>query len=266
MLLQLSPSSYNGRRNLFAALRWTLLGIWMVCALSSAAPLAEPDGAAHLNEFQFIRLIYANNQCFRNRRSSWTTDAPAAETHLLDGIRRLTRVDATIEGKALSIMDERLFDYPFVYAVEVGHWYLNDAEAQRLREYLLRGGFLVVDDFHGTQEWQCFLDSMKRVFPDRPIVDLAEDDGVFHVVYDVDHRIQIPGLWGAINGQSWEKDGYIPYWRGIYDDENRLMVAINFNMDLGDAWEHADNPEYPVPMTTLAYHFAIDYLVYAMTH
>jgi len=60
----------------------------------------------------------------------------------------------------------------------------------------------------------------------------------------------------SITGQSWEKDGYVPYWRGIYDDEGRLMVAINFNMDLGDAGEHADNPEYPVPMTTLAYHFA----------
>lgn len=86
------------------------------------------------------------------------------------------------------------------------------------------------------------------------------------VQYDLDHRVQIPGIRGAITGQTWEKDGYVPHWRGVVDDDGRLLVAINFNMDLGDAWEHADNPRYPAPFTILAYHFAIDYLLYAMTH
>jgi hypothetical protein len=107
---------------------------------------------------------------------------------------------------------------------------------------------------------------MRRVFPDRAIVDLNDDDEVFHVLYDVDHRVQVPNLMNAIRGISWEKDGYTPYWRGILDDDGRLLVIINFNMDLGDAWEHADHPLYPQPFTLLAYQTGINYLLYAMTH
>lgn len=246
-----------------------MLSLWVLVYLTAAGGPPDPEGATSQTEFQFIRLVYRNNTQFfgdGRRRNSWTTDAPAAETHFLGGIRRLTRINASSEGSALNLLDERIFDYPFIYAVEVGHWYLSEEEAQRLREYLLRGGFLMVDDFHGTLEWECFIESMQRVFPDRPIIDLSEDNEVFHVLYDVDQRTQVPNLWGAITGQTWEKDGYTPYWRGIYDGDGRLLVAINFNMDLGDAWEHADNPQYPVPLTTLAYHFGIDYLVYAMTH
>jgi len=121
-----------------------------------------------------------------------------------------------------------------------------------LRDYLLRGGFLMVDDFHGTEEWQVFVESLQRVFPDRPIIELGDDHAVFHVQYDLDHRVQIPGIRGAMTGRTWEKDGYVPHWRGVVDDDGRLMVAINFNMDLGDAWEHADNPRYPAPFTILA--------------
>ena len=80
------------------------------------------------------------------------------------------------------------------------------------------------------------------------------------------YRIQIPGIRAWLSGQTYEEDGVTPHWRGIYDDDGRLMVAINFNMDLGDAWEHADDPRYPEPMTTLAYRFAVNYVVYAMTH
>ena len=138
---------------------------------------------------------------------------------------------------------------------------------KKLREYLDRGGFLMVDDFHGGYEWAAFVDGMKAVFPDRPIVEIAEDEEVLHVLYDLDQRIQIPGIRTINSGITWEReDGYPPEWRGVYDDEGRLMVAINFNMDLGDAWEHADWPEYPENMTALAYRFGINYVIYAMTH
>ena len=237
-----------------------------LCGLAWAVNFLEDGSRVHSNEFQLIRLRYNNHPQFSNFRSSWLTDAPEAETHLLNGIKRLTRIDTASDSVGLPIMDDRLFDYPFLYAVEVGHWALSDAEAQRLRDYLLRGGFLIVDDFHGTQEWNLFAESMQKVFPDRPIVDLANKDAVFHVLFDVDQRVQIPNVRGAISGQSWEKDGFTPHWRGIFDDEGRLMVGINFNMDLGDAWEHADNPQYPQPLTLLAYHFGIDYILYSMTH
>lgn len=219
-------------------------------------------------EFEFVRLLYTGNRYAQSgwRRQMWRTDYPEAEHHFLKGISRLTRVAAAEKGRILMPLDEQIYDYPWIYAVEVGYWHLNAQEAARIRDYLLRGGFLMVDDFHGGWEWSSFVASMQRVFPDRPIVDIPEDDEAFHVVYDLDQKIQIPSLQIIYSGVTWEKGGVVPHWRGIYDDDGRLMVAINFNMDLGDAWEHADWPEYPENMTALAYRFGINYLIYAMTH
>ncbi len=124
----------------------------------------------------------------------------------------------------------------------------------------------MVDDFHGTYEWENFMLSLQRIFPDRPVVEIADDHEVFHVLFDLDQRVQIPGIAALRNGVTYERDGVVPHWRGVFDDQGRLMVAINFNMDLGDAWEHADNPYYPQPLTALAYRFGISYVLYAMTH
>ncbi len=219
-------------------------------------------------EFQFVRLAYTANRYGQGnwRRQMWQTDWPDAEHHFLKGISRLTRVAAAEQGRILTPLDQSIYDFPWIYAVEVGYWHLNIQEAARLRDYLLRGGFLMVDDFHGAWEWSSFVASMQRVFPDRPIVDIPEDDEAFHVIYDLDHRIQIPSRMYTYTGQTWEKGGITPHWRGIYDDKGRLMVSINFNMDIGDAWEHADWPDYPENMTALAYRFGINYLIYAMTH
>jgi hypothetical protein len=220
-------------------------------------------------EFQFVRLAYSPNQYGRGgygRRQMWQTDWPDAEHHFVKGVDRLTRIEAAEQPRILTPMDKDIYDFPWIYAVEVGYWYLNDQEAARLREYLLRGGFLMVDDFHGSFEWSAFVASMSKVFPDRPIIEIPQSDEAFHVVYDLDQRIQIPSRMFIYSGVTWEKDGYEPHWRGIYDSDGRLMVAINFNMDIGDAWEHADWPDYPENMTALAYRFGINYLVYAMTH
>jgi Domain of unknown function (DUF4159) len=217
-------------------------------------------------EFQFVRMAYSSAGARSGSRGNWLTDWPDAEHHLIRGVRRLTRVDTAEEGQSLSIMDESLFDFPWLYAVEVGSWMLSDEEVERLRDYLLRGGFLVVDDFHGSLEWKGFVQGMHRVFPDRAIVEIPLDDAVFHLAYDLDEHEQIPGLQFLYSGSKSERDGYTPHWRGIYDDEGRLMVVINFNMDLGDAWEHADVPEYALQYTTQAYKYAINYILYAMTH
>ena len=237
-------------------------------ALDSAAQSRGYRAGEAAAEFHFVRLAYTTNSLRGGRRgnSLWMTDYPDAEHHFLAGLNRLTRVDAAPEGRVLTLMDDEIFDYPWMYAVEVGGWYLDLREAHRLREYLLRGGFLVVDDFHGTQEWAAFMAGMSRVFPDRAVRDIPEDDESLHVLYDLDTRVQIPGILFLRRGVTYERDGYLPHWRGIYDDDGRLMVAINFNMDLGDAWEHADWPQYPEHMTALAYRFGINYVLYAMTH
>jgi hypothetical protein len=238
-------------------------------ATAGDAP-TDPDGA----EFHFTRLIYGEGggRGFRGR-GSWATDWPEAEHFFMQGVTRLTNVDGTpvsvyngAGGERISLDDDSIFDYPFLYAVEVGHWQLTTEEAAKLREYLLRGGFLITDDFHGSAEWAAFAAVMQRVFPDRPIVDIPEDAEVFHVVYDLDEKIQIPGLAALYAGVTYEQDGYNPEWRGIFDDNGRLLMAINHNMDLGDAWEHADTPGYPEPMTALSYRFAVNYVIYAMTH
>lgn len=230
--------------------------------------LADEFGAPEwpTAEFHFARMIYSDGYFGRGGRGSWTVDYPEAEYHFLKGVGRLTVVETGEQSRMLRLTDDNLFDYPWLYAVEVGRWYLDDVEAARLREYLLRGGFLMVDDFHGSYQWEQFMESMRRVFPDRLVVDIVDGDEVLHVLYDLDQRIQIPGIYPLMYGQTYEEDGVTPRWRGVYDEQGRLMVAINHNMDLGDAWEHADDPRYPNPMTALAYRFAVNYVIYAMTH
>jgi len=234
----------------------TLFGILSLAQSQTSGRYDLSDG-----EFYFSRLDYPSRGGRGRYRSAAYTDYPDAEIHLLQGLTRLTRIETAADGVIVNLNNDDLMDYPWLYAVEVGYWYLNDLEAAQLREYLLRGGFLMVDDFWGSYEWATFFDSMVRVFPDRAIVEIPDDDPLLHVLYDLDQRIQIPG-----RSLTWEQDGDTPHWRGIYDDEDRLMVAINWNMDMGDAWEHADDAWYPEPMTALAYRFAINYVIYSMTH
>jgi hypothetical protein len=255
------------RASLLGALAAVALAALLTGAAVRSQVYADGGMEAYESEFYFTRLAYPS--AMGRRRGgwgAWTTDFPEAEVHLLQGLSRLTRLDTAREGRIVTLDDDELMKYPWLYAVEVGNWVLDERQAAVLREYLLRGGFLMVDDFWGEYEWNVFFDSMVRVFPDRPIIEVPESDELLHVLYDLDERIQIPGAYSAYSGITWEKGGVTPHWRGIYDDDGRLMVAINFNMDMGDAWEHADDPNYPEPMTTLAYRFAVNYTIYAMTH
>ncbi|MFN3323219.1 MAG: DUF4159 domain-containing protein [Bryobacteraceae bacterium] len=218
-------------------------------------------------EFAFARLRYPSVRFgYWGSRGAWTTDYPKADRQFLQGLRRLTRVHARSMEQVVDLDSDEIFNWPWVYAVEVGHWDLSDAQCKKLREYLLRGGFLMVDDFHGTVEWEIFMASMARVFPDRPVVDMDGKDPAFHVLYDLEERFQVPGIQYLYSGRMYERDGVEAAWRGIYDDRGRLMVAICHNMDLGDAWEHADEPQYPERWASLAYRVAINYIIYAMTH
>lgn len=200
-------------------------------------------------------------------RNSWTIDYPRSDRHLLAGIRRLTRIDTKSVEQVVELDGtDDIYNWPFVYGVETGHWNLSEEEAAQMREFLERGGFFMCDDFHGTLEYENFLVSMKRVFPNRPIVDLDNKEAIFHVIYDLDDRFQIPGYQYLISHLTYEYDGFEAKWRGIYDDQGRIMVAICLNMDMGDAWEHSDNPEYPEAFASLAYRIGVNYVVYHLTH
>jgi hypothetical protein len=207
---------------------------------------------------------------------NWTIDYPRSDRHLLQGVRRLTRIDTRSVEQVVDLDGtDDVYNWPMMYAVEVGHWALPDSQARQLREFLLRGGFLMVDDFHGDEpyhnvpsEWQVFIASMKKVFPDRPIVEITSGDPIFHTVYDLDERVQVPGWQWYRSRRTYEAGdtGKTPHWRAIFDDKGRVMVAICHNMDLGDAWEWSDDPRYPEKWATLAYQIAMNYFVYDLTH
>ena len=199
----------------------------------------------------------------------WTMDYPRSDRHLLTGVRRLTRIDARSVEQVVSLDGTPdVYDWPILYAVEPGHWNLPENQAAQLREYLLRGGFLMFDDFHGSQDFAMFSASMNRVLPGRPIVEIAPNDPIFHVLYDLDDKFQVPSAQYFETGLTYEKGetGKIPHWRGVYDDKGRLMVVIGHNMDLGDAWEHSDEPQYFEKWSSLAYRLAMNYLIYDLTH
>src|SRR5438270_7185167 len=233
-------------------------------------------------EFHFLRVQYTDLPQFHRRfgyvsrdatgTGWWLVDWPAADNHFTRGIERLTRID-TGDPRHHLLTDDQLFDYPWIYATQTGWWGLSDAETKRLGEYLLRGGYLVVDDFWGPECWEIFRQTMERVLPNRPITDLAQSDAVMHVLYDIQEKdlTFIPGSRHLRRGydgavQVVQPAGQFPAWRAIYDEKDHMVVAVNFNTDVGDAWEFADVPYYPEAMTTLAYRYGINYIVYSMTH
>lgn len=232
-------------------------------------PAPVPPDANEKTEWAFARLRYPSGRYMRwRRRGSWPTDFPKADRQFVQGVRRLTLIHTRSAEQVidLDLDDGEIFYWPWVYAVEVGHWDLTDQQCRLLREYLLRGGFLMVDDYHGEREWGVFTASMNRIFPDRPIVEIPNDDPIFHVLYDLSERIQVPGTAALRRGVTYEYGGVVPHWRSIRDDKGRVMVAMCFNQDNGDAWEWADSPAYPERATSQAYRLGINYIIYAMTH
>ena len=201
--------------------------------------------------------------------ATWQRDYPKADRQFLMALNRLTRIEGRSTEQVVSLDNDDIFNYPFVYAVQVQTWSFTDDQAKRMREYLLKGGFLMVDDFHGTQDWEEFMRGMRQIFPDAqkyPVEDLTDKDEIFHVLYDMDDRFQVPGEQYVMTGRTYEKDGYVAKWRGIRDEHGRLVVAICHNMHLGDAWEWADDPAYPEQFASMAFRVGLNYVMYSMTH
>ncbi len=198
----------------------------------------------------------------------WGTDYPGGDRNLIEGVRRLTSIDVrSVEQPTELDGSDDIYNWPFLYAVEVGRWQLDEEEGKQLREYLDRGGFLMVDDFHGRYQWQVFEEGIRMAFPNEDIEDLPQTDPIFHMLSDVDLKIQIAGEAALAYGRTYEQaDDPYPRWRGIRDKKGRIVVAICHNMDLGDAWEHSNEPWYPEEMATTAHRILVNYASYDLTH
>jgi hypothetical protein len=226
-------------------------------------------------EFAFARLMFPPGPLdgyyprfqgdWRKGLSLWTQDYPRADRHFSLALHRLSRINVRSVEQPVMLEDgDEPFNWPWLYAVQVGEWGLNEDEAKILREYLLRGGFFMADDFHGVEEYNEFQKRIAFVFPDRPLVDIPDNDPIFHTVYDLDDKFQIPGQ--AHLRLGYKNNGIGAHWRGIYDDKGRLMVAASYNSDIGDAWEYADDPYYPEKFSGLAIRIGVNYVIYAFTH
>ena len=219
--------------------------------------------------FTFARVRYGN----RYGRPTWYTDAPDSDLNFAYRLQQMTSLKVDPAGKIVELTDDALFDYPFIYMLEVGGLEFTDAEVDALRRYLLNGGFLMVDDFWGVEAWENFREQMKRVFPDRETVDLPIDHAIFHSVYDLKYKPQVPGIDAArrLRGTNitWERsDAQQVEYRGLFDDKGRMMAIICHNTDLGDGWEREGEEEWYFHEFSekLAYPMGINIVFYAMTH
>jgi hypothetical protein len=218
-------------------------------------------------EFTFVRLkYYSPGRGFR--RGAWATDYPKADEQFIYGLRgwARSRLDISDEPDAVSALEPQLFKYPFIYVVEPGFMELSQEEAAALREYLLRGGFMILDDFWGEYEWWNVQEQMQKVFPEYQIQELPLTHPVFHCYFNINEVVQVPNIGNAYRGITHEKGGIIPYYLGIHDNTGRLLVFIARNTDNGDAWEWIDDPGYPLKYGLAAYRLGMNVIVYAMTH
>jgi hypothetical protein len=209
---------------------------------------------------------YRGNGVWTEGNTIWTQDYPRADRHFVLALRRLTRIHVRSVEQPVNLDEGAVYDWPWLYAVQTGRWQLTDSQAKSMREYLLRGGFFMCDDFWGPNEWEVFMASMRKVFPERQVVELENKDPIFHTVYDLDDRYQVASEGSVMRGTSWKCEGCPDHWRGIFDDNGRLMVAITFQSDVGDSWEWADAPQYPARYAALGIRIGVNYVTYAMTH
>ena len=221
-------------------------------------------------EYTFARAIYETPYRGFGRRGGgmWATDFPEADTNFIVGLREWTGTNLRISSRTeqIPIMDDRLFDYPFLYIVEPGFMELSSEEAARLREYIQRGGFIMFDDFWGEYEWENVQEQFHKVMPELEIKDLPLNHPIFHAYLDVEEVVQVPNFFNALRGETSEKGGIIPHYMGAEDKNGRLVVFVARNMDLGDAWEWINDPQYPVKYGVPAYKIGINVVIYAMSH
>lgn len=259
---------YNKTGYLKLTIVWVFFPVLPVVV--TAQPLFDPlslETQDIAGEFAFVRLQYDNYYDDGFRSGTWRTDFPNADANFLRGVSRLTHVRVMQTPIVLRFDDDQIFDYPFLYALEMGRSggpLFSSKEKENMREYLLRGGFLLIDDFWGTRQWDIFYQAFTDVFPDREIIELQADHEIFRSYYDIDGPQMIPVVGNPENYPEQDVDRASNH--AILDDSGRVMVLINWNSDMGDGWEHTFDPRYPTRYANLAYQLGVNYLIYSLTH
>jgi hypothetical protein len=228
-------------------------------------PVDDPPDPLRKGEWAFGRLRYRSPLDGGRFYARWGIDANKGDRLFIEHLRRLTRLDVAPIEQIIDIDDDRVFEYPWIFAVSAGDWVFSASQAARLRTYFDRGGFLMVDDFHGPREWESFWAGIRQIDPKAQVQDLAGDDAAFHVMFNLDDRFRVPGA-NVVHGNGIERGGVTPAWREVIDSKGRMIVAISFNQDVGDGWEFADDPSYPEKFSSEAIRLGTNYVVYAMTH
>lgn len=242
--------------------------------LGPSVRMATPD--AFEGDFHFCRIMFRGNPY--GDGGGWSVDYPRADINLSIRLSELTKTRVGFapggEPKTLvmQLSDESLFQCPFVMMTEVGAVYFDEQEATSLRNYLLKGGFLWADDFWGSYAWSAWQREFDKVLPSGqyPARDLPMDHPLFKTMFVIPKVPQIPSInfWAGTGGTSERgPDSAVPHARGIFDARNRMMALITFNTDVGDSWEReGDDPEYFLRFSVDGYAFAINVLLYALTH
>jgi hypothetical protein len=241
------------------------------------APMRMASAESFDGSFNFCRIIFSQSN--DGDGGNWSVDYPRADVNLSIRLSELTRTrfsrDASGEPNhvLLRLTDDLMFQCPFIMMTEVGSTYLSPAEAERLREYLLKGGFLWADDFWGSYAWDIWAREIGKVLPpsEYPIVDVPLTHPIFHQQFELQRVIQIPsiGAWRGMGGGTSERgaDSAEPHARAIYDKNGHMMVFITHNTDFGDAFEQeAADPEYFYTFSVEGYEMGINILLYALAH
>jgi hypothetical protein len=202
------------------------------------------------SEFVFARWQYAQGR-------GWAHDYPDAEEHLNQIMDEATGIHVErMSYRVVPIASEEIFKYPFGYISEPGQMWLSDEEVANFREFVDRGGFVMIDDFDGPRHFAIMRQNLERVFPDRPMFPIPDSHAILHTYYDID----------SLYVESPYQVGGPAQFFGVNNERDELAVVICYNNDIGDFWEYIDQPMYPLKPTAEALRLGVNFVLYAMTH
>ena len=240
-----------------------------VASHSTGTPEWSNPAGFEKDVFTFVRVRRERNPS--SSGASWQTDTPDSDLNLSFRLQQMTSMKVNPDGRFLRLTDRSLAEYPFIYMVEPGSLTLSDEEVVALRSYLRNGGSLMLDDFWGEAEWANAERVLKQVLPDRGFVELPLEHPLYHCVFEINAKAQVPGIsyWQRSGGDTAERpDARVVHHRAIFDDKGRIMVIATHNTDNGDGWEReGENGEYFRNFSEkVSYPLGINIIFYQMTH